>query len=122
MTALDDEMVPLALELITEFGKSVTFIKVTLGAYNPATGEAAETGTTDYTQLVSPPSPFEERWVDGELIKKSDVYVLIAASGLTFTPSTDFAVTIDTISYRVIAVEPIYSGESIAVYRLQLRK
>ena len=123
MTALDDEMVPLALSLIAEFGKVVTFTKITIGPYDPETGGASETGPLVDTDLtITPPQQFEERYIDGDLVQRSDVFTFLAASGLVAVPDTKYSVEIDGISFRVMSVEDIYSGTSIALHKIHLRR
>lgn len=121
MTALDDALIPVVLQLITDFGKDMTFTVISSESFDASTGSVT---TTDSTVTIkgSPPSPYEERYIDGDLIQDGDAEVFIASSGLTFTPENGQVVTFDSERWVVQKVGKVFSGESIAAYRLQLRK
>ncbi len=120
-TALDTEIVPVALELINLYGQNAVFLDVTK-TYDPATGLTTESSPSNITKKVTPPAPYDKRWVDNDLIQQNDVRVFLAASGLTFTPEKGMKVTLLTTKvFRIERVSPIYSGEDIAVFDLQLR-
>jgi hypothetical protein len=120
-TALDTKLVPKALALINKFGTNATFTVSIGGTYSPATGKVSGTSTEDKIQKVSPPSRFDKSLVDGELIKATDLLVVLAASGLTFTPEQSMKVTLDTRVYTIVDVWPVMSGDKVAIYKLQLR-
>jgi len=119
MTDLDDKMLPKALALIAKFGKSVTWTAYA-ESFNPATSVNTRTPTAR-TATIKPPQAFRQGYVDGDLVRVGDLKTGIAASGLSFTPKTGDTVLLDTVTYEVMAVWPIYSGTSVAVYDAQLR-
>jgi len=121
-TALDAELVPLALALVTEFGLNAEFEVMLVSQYDAESGGTIETGPVTRTKKVSPPSPFEQRFIDGVAIRQDDLEVYLPGSGLEFTPAVDMTVRIGRVAYRVVTVGPIHSGELVAVYRLQLRR
>lgn len=120
-TALDDRLVPRALDTIDRYGKKVVFTVIGTATYDPATGAVTESGKKTYTKKVSPPGAYLDRYVDGDLIRRGDLRCIIAASGLEFTPVNGLQVDFDSKVFRVMSVKPIYSGEQVAVYELQLR-
>jgi len=121
MTDLDNALVPVSLDLINSFGKDGTFTVKDSEAYDPSTGVVSVTTSTVVIKM-SPPTPYERRYINGDLVKAGDTEVLIAASGLTFTPDEGQKVEFDSETWNVVSVGRLYSGESIAVYRLQLRR
>ena len=122
MTALDDKLVPKALTMITNFGKNATF-KVIAGAdYDPLTGEVSQDGTSNIVRKIIPPMTYERKFIDGEIVQDGDLMTGIAASGLTFTPTDGMTVSFDNTSWKIVNVQPVYSGELIALYELQLRQ
>lgn len=121
MTALDDRMRQVALDLIETFGKVVTYTPTTR-ARNESTGETPETPGTPVALKVSPPEKFSRKLVDGNAIKKDDLQISLAAKDLAFTPVLNDLVTIDTVVYSVTDVNPVFSGEQEAIWTLQLRR
>ena len=121
-TALDAKLVPLALALVTKYGLNAEFETMLVSQYDAESGGTIETGPATYTKKVSPPSPFEQRFIDGEAIRQDDLEIYLPGSGLKFTPVVDMTVRIGTVTYRVVMANPVYSGEQIAVFRLQLRR
>lgn len=119
-TTLDIRMIPRVLAIIAKYGKSATFSAST-GTYNPASGNVANTATT-YSKKIIPPYAYENKYVDGDIIKQGDMRSGVAASGLEFTPTPGMSVEIDSATWKIIAVSPVYTGELIAMYELQLRK
>ncbi len=121
-TALDDRMVPKALELINLYGQSAVFADPATKTYDPTTGLTSEGSVTNRTHKVTPPEPYDKRWIDGDLIQQNDIRIYLPASGLAFTPFKGQKVTLLTTKvFRIVSVKPIYSGEDIAVFDLQLR-
>lgn len=118
--ALDTRARSLALSAISRFGRAATWTVVT-NSFDPSTRRSSPTETS-HAVTISPPSPFAIELVDGVTIQASDVAVMIAASGLAFTPAIGDRVTTGSVSYRVVAVSPVASGELIAAYEVQCRK
>lgn len=122
MTTLDDRLIPRVLEIVKRYGKTVTFTVPGAQAYDPATGKNTITGATTYTKQVTPPQGYSPTLVDKDLADKGDLQVFLPAMGLEFTPNTVMKVTVDGQIYTIVTVGPIYTGERIALYELQLRK
>lgn len=120
MTQFDDIFVPLAAQLIDgTFGFDVTHRRVKR-VYNAATGKNVETNT-DTTISVTPPSPYENRQIDGTLIQIGDQWIMMSsASGIVPTLTDFFLISGGT--WQVVRVDPIVSGEQTPAYRIQLRQ
>jgi len=121
-TALDAKLVPRALAIVTKYGLDAEFEVMLVSQYSAESGGTVETGPVTHTKKVSPPSPFEQRFIDGVAIRQDDLEVYLPGSGLEFTPAVDMTVRIEKVAYRVVAAGPVYSGEQVAVFRLQLRR
>lgn len=117
MTELDDAFVPLAKELLDDYGHSVTVTITTPGAYNPATGERINTESTDtfngYLKVA------DEGLVDGETYLAGDAILLIAGSD--HTPVVGDKYMIDGKEWEAINPIPVRSGSQIALYKVHVR-
>ena len=122
MTVLDDRLIPRILAIVQRLGKLVVFTVAATESYNPDTGEATRATAASYSLKVTPPEVYEEGLIDGENIRRGDMRVWLPASGLAFTPSPTVTVTIDGATWAVVDVAPVYTGEQVALYGLQLRK
>lgn len=121
MTRLDDTLVPKTKAILDDLGKSMILAVKDDGTYNP---DGSVTGQVESTQTVaaSPPIEYSSRLVDGDAIRQGDVQVFIAAQGLTLTPAEKMSVTFDGQVWRAVGVKPVYSGDLIALWDLQLRR
>jgi hypothetical protein len=106
--------------VVATFGRALTLRHVTTGEYVPEDGGVAGDSTSDesVTGTVGRYSKSEI----GDTIRVEDIPVLIAAKGLTSVPTTADRLVIDTKVYEIVSIEPIYSGEEVAAYRLQARR
>lgn len=127
-TELDTEFRALALELISEVGKSVTWTSRTQDAsdYSPATGVGSPTETA-YTVTIAPPTEFDpaslrtsKQFASSNVAIEGELYVMLAASGLQFVPAAGDFVEIDSESWSVVGVQRVYSGELVCAYSARL--
>jgi len=120
MTRLDDKMLPKVLSVINDFGKDIVYHAVPFKKYDPATstGSGCE---EDFTRKSSPPEPFEQKFIDGDTIQEGDLKTIVAGSGLPFVVEEGIRATFDGNNWRVVGVEPFYSGDLIAAFQLHLR-
>lgn len=122
-TELDTVFVPLADELLDSFGTLATFKVVTSGGvYTPGSSSATTEVTSDVAWKIVPPWVYPAYLIDGDLIRAGDMQTLIAAQGITFTPLVKQVAVFASVSWRIISVEPIRSGDSVCSYMLQLRR
>ena len=93
------------------------------GRHDPTTRSVTPSGAVaSYTWKVVPPQPYKNQYVDGKTIKREDLITWIAAEDLTFTPVNGMLVTFKSTKFKIVAVDPIYSGDLVCLYELQLRK
>ena len=122
-TAMDEKFIPMALRMIEKFGKTVEIKIYPDAVYGPTTGETAVGGYVRYVKKIIPPYPYEQKYIDGDIVQQGDLQTGIAGSGLGFTPEPGLTkITIDTLVWNIVNMKPIYSGEQIAMFQLQLRK
>lgn len=119
MTELDEEIVPLALEIISRYGSKITFNPLAT-AYDVATGSTTE-GTVGVEAWITPPQPYKQYLVDGESILATDVQTYMAAKDVTPEPKVGDLLVYQGQTFKMMAVQPIRSGDMIALYALQLR-
>jgi len=122
-TSLDKKFLPMALRLVTKYGKLVQFDTYPDEVYTPSTGENVPGDSVVFYKKIIPPYGYEQKYVNGDSVQAGDMQTGIAASGLEFVPQPSLTkVTIDTKQWNIINMMPIYSGEQICMYLLQLRK
>lgn len=117
---LDSVMVPLAKQLIGDFGLTVTY-KVRSNSFDVTTGKTTFTESSS-SAIITPPEPYKQNRIDGSVIQQGDVMTSIAQSAISFVPTISDRVLFNSVDWEVVAVNPIFSGEQIAMYELQLRQ
>jgi hypothetical protein len=105
--------------LVDRKGKTVTYTK-RVQTFTVATGDVSET-TTDYSLKVSPPDGVDLRLIDGDVVQEGDVSVVLPAKDLDFTPENGDKVTIDSVVWKVVYIDSLYTGELLGAYVLRLR-
>ena len=121
-TELDTKMIPIAQALLTRFGKTATFVVPATKVYDPTIGETTEGADTNYSTKITPPGPLIRGYIPQDLVQQGDLQTFVAAQDLQFTPSLGYEILIDAESWRIEFVNPIYSGDSIALYALLIRQ
>jgi hypothetical protein len=124
MTALDDKLKPKIYNIINAKGIDATF-KVNLinpDDYDPETGHTTPDIPTDTTVKVSPPENYREEIIDHHAIQRGDVKCMLPSYGLSFTPDVGMRVEMVGYTWKIITVEPLYTGAEIGAWTLQLRK
>ena len=76
-----DSAIAMALDLLGRKGQQITITTVTAGAYSTSTGGVSSTETVQTG--VGVPVGYKASEIDGTNIKRGDVKVIVAASGLT---------------------------------------
>jgi hypothetical protein len=117
-----DKIAQTALTQIRDKGREIT-VKTPGGdmVYDPATDTF--TPGTDVTETVKAVfTQFSVKDVDGELIKRTDKRVLIAASDLDAEPDTQTKIVDGSTEYSVINTETIKPGDTAILYMVQVRR
>lgn len=112
-----------AVDLLEEFGQSVTLTSKTSGAYSPSTGIAAVTTSTQTVNAVS--LDYVSRDIDGTLIKAGDKRLLIApktTAGITLTaPVVDDTVLVGSMTYTIKSVKPLSPAGTVILFDCNIR-
>jgi len=107
-----------ASKLMTRFGGEATIRRVTVGAYNTATGTASETIVDTAVRGVLEDVNLREV---NDLIQAGDKRLLIAAADVASAPTTADEVLIGAITHQVITVRTIEQDNTAITYELILR-
>lgn len=127
MTELDTELGPLAVELIEEYGKEVSYTVTSPGVYDPATGAAAPAGAPFTIKAIVEDYSLQgsgQGFASG-LIEVGDKKLTVAAQSENMAgkePTTSDTIIVDGVTYTVQNVKKVYSGELVALYEIQGRK
>lgn len=105
---------------IADKGRAVSLVYKTQGTYSPTTD--ALTGQASTTQSVKMLiTDFKRNEIDGTLIKNGDKKALLAPDNLTRAPKTGDQV-IDDETFTIESVNELKPGDTVLLYKLQLRK
>lgn len=110
---LDGTFRPLATKLLTKFGKSATFTRVTEGEYDPSTGTVTNTETTSDIHTYQN-SPNDTQLASGQYTLNSAIF-LVSAQELGFTPGINDKITTGSV-WTIERVRKYSSGQSDALY------
>jgi len=121
-TALDIRAGATAKRLIEKFGKPMLLKRIYAVPYDPATGKA---GTVPAIYAVTGviTTPSANTLMPGSLVTAGDRFVLIAGQSLLQAgePGDSDVLEIDGVDWEIINIQPIYSGEDVAIYSLLVR-
>lgn len=121
MTVLDTTIAAKVVSVLAKYGKSIDFYVTTGATYSPATGSVTGGSTAVNTVKGAPPYPYARQFINGDTILEGDARTLIAKPS-TWAPKPEMKVVFDSTTWRVVSVEPIYSGDAIAAYAVQMRQ
>jgi hypothetical protein len=121
-TTLDTKIAAAILKILNKLGKWLLLSAWPDSEYDPTTGKATQHSASRQTVKGIPPFPYEDKYIDGDLIRVGDVQTGIGANGLSFVPQLGHIVSFDQADWKIVRIGPIYSGERIALYMLHLRK
>jgi len=120
MTTLDDKLIPKVYALINSYGKTASYEVYAGESYDETTGKTTMGSKTAYSVKITPPEQ-EKTIVQGDTLPSGDCFCFMSAYGLSFSPAAGHRLVIYSKTWRVLSVFPIYTGESIALYKLLLR-
>lgn len=116
------EMQSIADSLMSQYGQLVTLTHKTAGTYDPATGTAATTTTTeigrgvvfDYSRTKDGLSQ-----ADGTLILQGDKKLLLSPVGIT-APKLDDTVIANSITFVIKNIKSLNPAGTVVMYECQL--
>ncbi|MBM1191531.1 hypothetical protein [Pseudomonas weihenstephanensis] len=120
--AFYDEMAVMALEMITEFGQSVTISKAETGEYDPETGGDSPGATIEQTAQGILRDFTGLEFQNNSLIKQGDKKLKIAAQGLEWLPDLLSKVSIQGRTWSIVPpLKEINPAGTPILYELQVR-
>ena len=128
-TVFDATFRALAKKLVAKFGVSTgIYTKITHGTMNDNTNKVEGSTTNAQPLIMSPPVRYEQSEINGTTIKYDDFKIYITAPdfedvfGASVKVEPEDILEVNGITLRIIEPNPIYSGEQVAVYKIQVRK
>jgi hypothetical protein len=119
-TQFDNIFVPLAKKLIdATFGFTATLRKVTQ-SYDAGTGKTTDSNS-DTAVKVTPPKPYQTRHINNTTILEGDAWVTMSTQS-SVVPELNDRFIISGVTWQVVRIDPIVSGEETAAYKVQLRQ
>lgn len=113
------EMAALADELLREFGGPAMLARVTPGGYDPATGSTTAP-TTQTWDGVGAKFDYEQRDIDGTLVRQGDQRVYLSVVGMA-SPQTGDKLTVDGVQLSVVASRPLRPASVSVLHDVQVR-
>ncbi len=121
MTILDDKLVPKAKIILEKLGRNTTVeIELDNNDYDPVTSKPI-ISTASHVVKASPPFELETSLVSDDNVETATHWIIIAASGLAFTPEVGMTVIQGSDRWEVVKVKQHDSGEQTAIYELHVR-
>jgi hypothetical protein len=106
-----------AAQCIKNRGQLVEFKRVTVSSFDPAAGTGTETELIFTAYGIAKQYRFDE--IDGVTIQAGDLKLTLEAS--TTPPIIGDCATVDSVKWRLMALNPVSPAGVIIRYELQLR-
>lgn len=106
-------------ELLAEFGAPATLKRVTAGGYDPATGDTTSASSAEWIS-VGVKLDYEQKQVDGTLIRRGDQRILLSVVGMV-NPQTGDTLTIGIDVFNVIESRPLQPALVPVLFDVQVR-
>lgn len=120
-----DSAIALALKLLTKFGETSTLTRKNEGT-PPDTDKPWTPGTVDEDEydVKAVWLDFDEKRVDGDIVKAGDQNVYVAASGLAISPdaSTDHIIRASGEIWSIVGVKTLAPNGRLILHTLHVRK
>lgn len=130
VTSVDTSLGKIAQNLLNQYGKAATYKPIATATYSTSTGVATPAAATSFSvkTLVAPPSKDAYVPKSAQISQRNMVETqmrTLFVAGKTFRDNNVSAnpgdvVTLDSVDWKVMIVEPFYSGEQIALYQLSV--
>lgn len=108
-----------AAKLLAEKGQTISFSRQTGGSFDPALGAESGASTTTFTGNGAA-FGYNNAEIDGTVVQRGDVRLIVESTATV--PEQDDECTVDSVVYRVMAVEPISPAGITVINKVQLRK
>ena len=108
-----------ASRLLAEKGQTISFSRQTGGTFDPVLGNESGASTTTFTGNGAA-FGYNNAEIDGTVVRKGDVRLVVEST--TTAPEQQDQCTVDSVVYRVMAVEPITPAGITVINKVQLRR
>lgn len=108
-----------ASRILAEYGQFISLSREAGRTYAPGTGGFTGGAPTTWTGNGATFN-YNNRDIDGVQVKAGDVRLLLEA--VSTEPEPGDQVTIGSVEYYAVAVEPLSPGGTAVIYNIQLRK
>lgn len=126
MAEFYDRLASTALRLIAQFGAPRSLIETVPGTYDSVTGVSTGDSTRSQTaQVILLDYSLQEsgqQYADGSQIRLGDKKIVIAAKGLTWTPSLVTRVQVGSDLWQIVNIKSSDPAGTPLVYFCQGRK
>lgn len=112
-------MLTIAGTQIADKGRNVTYRAVTEGTYDPATNTRTSDTTTD-TTIKAVVTDIKLKNIDGNLTQRGDKMLLVA--GDSITPDMADKIIDGSVTYQIVFIDEIKTGDTTVLYKLQVRR
>ena len=120
--AFYDEMAVMALEMITEFGQSVTISKTETGEYDPETGGDSPGATIEQIAQGILLDFTGQEFQNNSLIQQGDKKLKIAAQGLEWVPGLLDKVVVQGRTWSIVPpLKEVNPAGTPILYELAVR-
>jgi hypothetical protein len=106
--------------LIRKFGTTVTLTRVTPGTYDADAGTTTGDTTTTWTGGYGAVFDYEQKDIDGTLIRQGDQRCYLSTVGID-TPQTGDTLTLNSDVFNVVASRPLQPALTAVLHDVQLR-
>lgn len=120
MTEFDEEFLPIADELIDEYGASIQFGQLGPGVYDPASGRNMPTGALGEAKAIIGTGRARTR--SGGLVEGAQLTLYMAGAKLPGGVKPESHATVNGVLYKVLHSEGTYSGQEVALYTIWVGK
>lgn len=125
-TTFDTKMAAVVLRLLAKFGTTATLVKVTPGRLDALTNTKAPDTSSSQVTKAAPPMDVSQFLSPGGSVRSEALGTIVGTtqtSGTALTaPDVDDRLTIGSTTYRVKRVRPLWSGDDVAAYIVEIQK
>lgn len=122
MSEFGESMAEVSLNLLNEFGQTLTLTRIENGPYNVEDGGSLQVETSiEVKALVEDTSTKDGKRLEAGL-KVGTRKVTIAAKGLAFPPALGDLVKLEGDTYTVLLFKTVYAASSAVLYELQVSR
>lgn len=118
--AIGTDLQTASATILTDLGLSATYNSISKTG-DPTTGDVSEIVGSGVTTKVTPPAPFlEEGMGETSTVRLNDLRTYLQKTDVA-SPSVGDRLTINSVNYTIISISPIYAGDVVVLFELQLR-